>query len=197
MIAKLTGKLAYKCPQHVIIDVNGVGYRVLVSFNSFSSLPEVNETVDIFTHTYLREDQLTLYGFVTPEEKEIFQKFISVSGVGPKMALTILSGTKPAEIAQAICNENTGFLQSIPGVGQKTAKRIVIELKDKMKNYMSAETEESRPLADRLYDDVLSALTNLGYQRALAEKAIKKCAWDEKTTLENAIRDTLKEISQR
>ena len=76
MIAKLTGKLAYKCPQHVIIDVNGVGYRVLVSFNSFSSLPEVNETVDIFTHTYLREDQLTLYGFVTPEEKEIFQKFI-------------------------------------------------------------------------------------------------------------------------
>lgn len=197
MIAQLSGTLAYKTPQYVVIDVGGVGYRVFVSLTSFAALPEVGTPLTMLTHTHLREDQLTLFGFTTNEEKQIFQKLIAISGVGPKMALTILSGIPAVELAQAISGQNTSRLQSIPGVGKKTAERITVELKDKLLNLMphiSPDGTGAKP--HRFYDDVLSALINLGYQRAQAEKAIRGVSWDEIETIENAILKTLKELAK-
>ena len=197
MIAQLSGTLTHKSPQHVIVDVGGVGYRVFVSLTSFAALPETGASITIHTYTHLREDQLTLFGFMSMEEKEIFQKLIAVSGVGPKMALTILSGIPATELANAIAGENTARLQSIPGVGKKTAERITVELKDKLLAYLShTEPTEATTTSNRLYNDVLSALTNLGYQRPQAEKAMKRVPWHEVDTIESAIRRTLKELAQ-
>ncbi|MFH1875125.1 MAG: Holliday junction branch migration protein RuvA [Pseudomonadota bacterium] len=198
MIAQLTGKLAFKDPQHVIVNVSGVGYRVFVSFHTFSTLPEIGQDITIYTHTHLREDQLTLFGFMTSEEKEIFQKVISISGVGPKMALTILSGVSPQDLVRAIITKDLKVLQAIPGVGKKTSERIVIELQDKLKKYsVHTALPTSTSISNRLFEDVVSALTNLGYQRSLAEEAFQKCAWDENTPLEKALRQTLKEIAKK
>ncbi len=197
MIAQLTGTLLFKSPQYLIIDVNGVGYRVLVSLTSFAALPEVGSTLTIHTHTYFRDDGLSLFGFTTIEEKNLFQKLIAVSGVGPKIALTILSGIPAKELAQAISEQNVLRLKAIPGVGKKTAERIIIELKDKIiKDFSSLEYQSANVSPIQFYDDVLSALINLGYQRQQAEKAMQKIAWHEIQTIENAIRCTLKELAK-
>lgn len=197
MIAQLSGTLVFKSPQQLIIDVNGVGYRVLVSLTSFAALPETGGPVTIHTHTHLREDHLVLFGFTSLEEKSVFQKLIAVSGVGPKIALTILSGIPARELAEAISLENTSRLQSIPGVGKKTAERIIIELKDKlMKEFPRAESQAGASQSNRFYDDVLSALMNLGYQRSQAEKAMQRIPWSEVETIQNAIRRTLKELAK-
>lgn len=197
MIAQLSGTLVFKSPQHLIVDVNGVGYRVLVSLTSFAALPETGSPVTIHTHTHLREDQLVLFGFTSLEEKSVFQKLIAVSGVGPKIALTILSGIPARELAEAISVENTSRLQSIPGVGRKTAERIIIELKDKlMKEVPRTESQAEASQSNRFYDDVLSALMNLGYQRSHAEKAMQRIRWNEVETIQNAIRGTLKELAK-
>lgn len=197
MIAQLSGTLVFKSPQHLIVDVNGVGYRVLVSLTSFAALPETGNPVTIHTHTHLREDQLVLFGFTSLEEKSVFQKLIAISGVGPKIALTILSGIPARELAEAISLENTSRLQSIPGVGKKTAERIIIELKDKlMKEFPRAESQAGASQSNRFYDDVLSALMNLGYQRFQAEKAMQRIPWNEVETIQNAIRRTLKELAK-
>ncbi len=197
MIAQLSGTLLHKSPQYLIIDVGGVGYRVMASLNSFSHLPEVGSTVTIHTHTHMREDQIALFGFTSLEEKNIFQKLISISGVGPKIALTILSGIPASELAQAIGREDAAKLQSVPGVGKKTAERIIIELKDKLaKEYPSDISSAPASATRRIYEDVLSALMNLGYQRPAAEKAMKRVSWDETLTIEAAIRCTLREIAK-
>ncbi len=198
MIAQLTGKLAFKDPQHIVVNVLGVGYRVFVSFHTFSSLPEIGEEISIHTHTHIREDQLSLFGFLTTKEKEIFQKVITISGVGPKMALTILSGVPPYDLVRAIINKDLKVLQSIPGVGKKTAERIIIELQDKLKKQLTdTDIPTTKEPANQLFEDVVSALTNLGYQRSLAEKAFHKCAWEENTPLEKALRETLREIGKK
>lgn len=197
MIAQLSGILVHKSPQYLVIDVGGVGYRVTVSLTSFSQLPETGNAVTVHTHTHLREDQISLFGFMTVEEKSVFQKLIAVSGVGPKMALTMLSGIPAVELAEAIGREDTPRLQSIPGVGKKTAERIIIELKDKLgreMNFSGAPAAASS--TSRLYDDVLSALMNLGYQRPVAEKAMKRVEWNSMATIEAAIRATLKELAR-
>ena len=128
MIALLTGTVSSKAPDHCVIDVGGVGYKVLVSLTTFGSLPEVGSTLSLQIHTYVREDQLELFGFSSPEERELFQRLISISGVGPKMALGVLSGLPPRELAEAIGNEDHVRLTRIPGVGRKTADRIIVEL---------------------------------------------------------------------
>jgi len=197
MIAQLSGTLLQKSPQQVVIDVGGVGYRVMVSLTSFSQLPDAGAPVTIYTHTHLREDQLALFGFTTREEKAVFQKLIGISGVGPKSALTILSGIPAMELVAAIGREDVLRLQSIPGIGKKTAERIIIELKDKLaKDEQFFVSPSTAPPARRIYDDVLSALTNLGYQRLVAENAMKKVSWQEPITIENAIRVTLKELAK-
>jgi len=179
-----------------VIDVGGVGYRVTVSLTSFSQMPAPGEPVTLYTHTHLREDGISLFGFTSLEEKNIFQKLISISGVGPKIALTILSGLPAGELADAIGGEDAVKLQSIPGVGKKTAERIIIELKDKItRGHPAAENTQAASGARRLYDDVLSALENLGYQKPVAEKAMRSVNWNEVSTIEAAIRATLKGLA--
>lgn len=196
MIAQLTGKLVHRSPQYLIIDVGGVGYRVMVSLTTYAGLPEPDRIVTIHTHTHMREDAISLFGFTTIEEKNIFQKLISISGVGPKIALTILSGLPANELSDAISREDVARLQSVPGVGKKTAERIIIELKDKLPKMSVTEPSLHAQTSRQVYEDVLSALMNLGYQRAAAEKAMKRVDWDGNTTIEAALRATLKELAR-
>lgn len=194
MIAQLTGTLTHKSPQQLVLDVGGVGYAIIVSLNTFSMLPEEGKDISLAVHTYVREDQLVLYGFSSAEEKEMFGKLIAVSGIGPKVALAILSGLPPAHLATAITTEDAARLNAIPGVGKKTAERIIVDLKDKLSR------DGKLPEAVRLdsggttYHDALSALTNLGYTRVAAEKALRTIDWSENPALETSIRTALKEL---
>lgn len=195
MIAQLTGTLTYKSPHMLIVDVKGVGYAVSVSLTTFSALPEEGNEVALMIHTHVREDQLVLYGFITPDEKCLFAHLLSVSGVGPKVALGILSGIPPEQLAGAITSGDTARLNSIPGVGRKTAERIILDLKDKLARDPAiqatpAATQQNAPA----YDDALSALTNLGYKKVAAEKALSTIEWSASVQLETAIKDALKEL---
>ena len=176
MIAHLTGKLTQKQPNSVIIYVGGsVGFEITVPLSTFYDLGEVGAEVALHVYTYVREDALQLYGFRTEREKKLFLLLISVSGIGPKLAITILS-VNADELIAAIRANDLGRLVMIPGVGKKTAERLVIELRDKIATLSSPELEEqvrvgaSGPTTIR--DDLISALINLGYQRAAAEKAV-------------------------
>lgn len=180
MIAYLSGKLLEKDANVVIIDVNGVGYEVSIPLSTFYELGEVDADVSLRIQTIVREDAFQLFGFKTIREKELFLLLISVSGIGPKSAITALSGMSADEIISAIRTNNLARLNSIPGVGKKTAERLVIELRDKIAKLSAISGEEMKsegiPMTsgDVVLDDAISALTNLGYQRAAAEKAINQ-----------------------
>jgi Holliday junction DNA helicase RuvA len=180
MIAYLSGKLLEKQTTSVVLDVQGVGYEVLIPLSTFYELGEIGETVTLRIYTHVREDTLQLFGFKTLRERELFLHLISVSGIGPKSAITALSGMSADEIIGAIRSNNLVRLNSIPGIGRKTAERLVIELRDKITNLAGIASEELKaegiPAAsgDEIYDDAISALINLGYQRAAAEKALKQ-----------------------
>ena len=171
MIAHLRGKLIARHPNQVIVDAMGVGYDVTISVPTFSELPPAGGEVSLHIHTHLREDQIALYGFLRPEEKHLFEKLISVSGIGPKLAITILSGMPTNEMTSAIRGNDVARLTKIPGIGRKTAERMVLELRDKLP---PAGTDQVHvvPTLSAVQEDVLSALMNLGYQRASAEKAL-------------------------
>ena len=171
MIAHLRGKLLTKRPNQAIVETGGVGYDVAISVPTFSQLASPGSEVALFIHTHVREDALALYGFGHPEEKSIFEKLISVSGIGPKLAMTILSGMASDELGEAIRSNNLARLTKIPGVGRKTAERLLLELRDKMPP-AGAGTVSAVPSLSAIDEDVLSALMNLGYQRATAEKAL-------------------------
>jgi Holliday junction DNA helicase RuvA len=194
MIALLTGTVSSKAPDHCVIDVGGVGYKVLVSLTTFGSLPEVGSTLSLQIHTYVREDQLELFGFSSPEERELFQRLISISGVGPKMALGVLSGLPPRELAEAIGNEDHVRLTRIPGVGRKTADRIIVELKDRLKAFTGPGPVGAPGKISGCFDQALSALVNLGYTRQVAEGALRRLDWPKDWPLEEAIRCALKEL---
>jgi len=168
VIAHLRGKLAQKDPSRVIVDVNGVGYEVFVPLTTFTALPALGSEVSIDIHTHVREDLIALYGFSTRRERTIFEKLMTISGIGPKLAVTILSGGSVEDLVGAIKRSDLARLTSIPGVGRKTAERIILELKDKLQDF--AETQ-AKPAVEV---DVLSALENLGYNRALAENAVRR-----------------------
>jgi Holliday junction DNA helicase RuvA len=170
VIAHLRGKLAQKDPARIIVDVNGVGYEVFVPLTTFTSLPEPGSEVSIDVHTYVREDLIALYGFSTRRERGIFEKLMTISGIGPKLAVTILSGGSVEDLIGAIKRGDLARLTAIPGVGKKTAERIILELKDKLQEFVAA---PERPAVEI---DVMSALENLGYNRALAESAVKRAA---------------------
>lgn len=170
MIAHLRGRLAQKEPARVIVDVNGVGYEVFVPLTTFSALPAPGADVSIDIHTHVREDIIALYGFSTGRERTIFEKLMTISGIGPKLAITILSGGSVEDLVGAIKRGDLARLTAIPGVGKKTAERIVLELKDKLQEYTAA------PAKSGVEADVLSALENLGYNRALAESALARAA---------------------
>ncbi len=180
MIAYLSGKLLEKQANSVIIDVGGVGYEVTIPLSTFYELGEVGADVQIRIHTVVREDAFALFGFKTIREKELFLHLISVSGIGPKSAITALSGMSADEIISAIRQNDLARLNSIPGVGKKTAERLVIELRDKIAKLSGLVAEEMKAegipqsSGDAIFDDAISALTNLGYQRNAAEKALKQ-----------------------
>jgi Holliday junction DNA helicase RuvA len=178
LIAFLSGKLISKQPNSVVIDVNGVGYEVNIPLSTFYELGELDTNIALRVHTHVREDALLLYGFRTSVEKDLFLKLTSVTGIGPKLALTALSGMPAQELVSAIRNNDLARLTAIPGVGRKTAERLIIELRDKMAKMMlsGTEAEPATPRVvtaeDALKDDITSALVNLGWQKNVAEKAV-------------------------
>jgi Holliday junction DNA helicase RuvA len=176
MIAALTGTLVVKSPQSLILDVHGVGYEIFTSLQTYYRLPEPKETVHLHIHTHVREDALNLYGFLGSEEKAAFLFVTSVSGIGPRLALALLSGLTVRELASAIRASDAKRLCAVPGVGQKTAARLILELQDKMATLAATETPASaaREPAATAADDALSALVNLGYQPAAAREAIRQ-----------------------
>jgi Holliday junction DNA helicase RuvA len=174
MIAHLRGRLLEKHPNRVTIDVQGVGYEAHVPLSTFYGLPEAGGDLSLRIHTHVREDALVLYGFATLLELQLFERLISVSGIGPKLALAVLSGIEPNDLVNAIKQSDIARLTGIPGVGKKTAERIVLELKDKLAAFLPADTSGSAlgvAGGESMRTDVLSALINLGYHRPLAERA--------------------------
>jgi Holliday junction DNA helicase RuvA len=174
VIAHLRGKIFEKHPNRIVVDVNGVGYDVFVPLSTFYGLGDPGGDIALRIHTHVREDALTLYGFATLLEQELFERLIGVSGIGPKVALAVLSGIEPQELIRAIERGDLARLTAIPGVGKKTSERIVLELKDRLPRSQAAAAAVGAAAADApvVRDDVLSALVNLGYHRPLAEKAV-------------------------
>lgn len=171
MIAHLRGKLIARHPNQAIVETGGVGYDVIISVPTFSDLPQTGSEVALYIHTHVREDQLALYGFLRSEEKLLFEKLITVSGIGPKLAITILSGMPADDMVNAIRGNDVARLTKIPGIGKKTAERMTLELRDKLPA-MGEQTAATVPALSPVQDDVLSALVNLGYQRPAAEKVL-------------------------
>jgi Holliday junction DNA helicase RuvA len=171
MIAHLRGKLLAKHPNQAVVETAGVGYDVTISVPTFSDLPPMGDEVALHIHTHVREDVIALYGFLRPSEKLLFEKLISVSGIGPKLGITILSGMPAEEMVRAIRGNDVARLTRIPGIGRKTAERMVLELRDKLPE-AAPTTAPASPIMSGAEEDVLSALVNLGYQRAAAEKAL-------------------------
>jgi len=171
MIAHLRGKLISKHPNQAIVEAGGVGYDVTISVPTFSELPALNAEVSFFIHTHVREDALALFGFLRAQEKQLFEKLLSVSGIGPKLAITILSGMPADAMVAAIKGNNVAALTRIPGIGKKTAERMVLELRDKLDAFgVPPEAAAMSPVEE----DVISALVNLGYQRPMAERALAR-----------------------
>jgi len=197
MIAFLRGRIIDKQPNLIIIDVQGVGYEVHVPLSTYYEAGEPGAEAALRIYTHVREDALQLYGFLTPLEEQLFERLISISGIGPKLGIAVLSGIEPAELVSAIQRGDVTRLTGIPGVGKKTAERIVLELKDRLAQMAAspAITSAGAPAGDRLRDDLLSALQNLGYHRPLAEKAVDAAlAKAETPTFEQALRGALREL---
>jgi len=200
MIGQLRGQLIAKKPNQVLLDVHGVGYEIHIPLTSFYELPPEGSEVLLRIHTHVREDCLLLYGFISPKERDLFLRLISISGIGPKLAISILSGGRVEELAQAIAQGNLARLTSIPGVGRKTAERVVLELKGHMGPFVAPEAPEGKDagrITDRLEEDILSALVNLGYPRAGAEKALASVqrAGGFERSFEEVLRRTLRQLA--
>jgi len=174
MIGRLTGRLATKAPDQILLDVAGVGYLVHIPLSTFYELPEVESPVTLSIHTHVREDTLALYGFLTERERSLFLLLLSVAGIGPRVALTVLSGIPPAELVGALRKQDVRRLMAIPGVGKKTAERMVLELAEKAQAFAGEEIPEAAAAVEA--QDVVSALVNLGYRKGEAEKAVEAAA---------------------
>jgi holliday junction DNA helicase RuvA len=196
MIAHIRGRLLSKHPNQAIVEAAGVGYDVTISVSTFSDLPAPGGEVALHIHTHVREDALALYGFLRQSEKQIFEKLISVSGIGPKLAITILSGMPADEMAGAIRGNDVAKLTRIPGIGRKTAERMVLELRDKLPKEALGEPA-TLPAITPVEEDVLSALMNLGYQRAAAERALTSVSRNGKAaSFEVMFRESLAMLSK-
>lgn len=197
MIAKLTGRLVEKHATRLVVDVHGVGYEVQVPLSTFYHLPEPGADVTLRIHTHVREDAMLLFGFSTTLEQQLFERLIAVSGIGPKLALAVLSGIDPADLVRAVRAGDVGRLTLIPGIGKKTAERIGLELKDRLTEQLAAELAAepgASPGEPTLRADVVSALLNLGYHRAPAEKAVEAAL---KGTDQQSFEGVLKRALQR
>jgi Holliday junction DNA helicase RuvA len=173
MIGRLTGRLASKAPDQILLDVAGVGYLVHIPLSTFYELPEVEKPASLWIHTHVREDALSLFGFLTERERSLFLLLLGVAGIGPKVALTVLSGIPPSELVAALRKQDVRRLVAVPGVGKKTAERMVLELSEKVAAFAEEAPAETAAVAA---EDVVSALVNLGYRRADAERAVEGIA---------------------
>jgi Holliday junction DNA helicase RuvA len=201
MIAHISGILFSKNPQSVIVDINGVGYQILIPLSTFYQLPDEAERVSLHVYTHVREDTLQLFGFQTEMEKGLFLLLISVSGIGPKVALNILSGMGSEELLGAIVRNDSERIATIPGVGQKTSQRITLELKErasKLAGGIDLEPKERVRIEDKeIYEDALSALINLGYPAKAAKKAIDKAIQaDDDMNIETLLKEALRNLAQ-
>jgi len=196
MIASLQGVLSYKSANYIVIDVNGIGYGVTVPLNTFYSLPEPGNEVRLVIHTHVKEDSISLYGFSEARERDIFHLIISVSGIGPRLAVNILSGIAYDELVKALSTENMGRLVSIPGIGKKMAERLVFELKDKIHTVIPEDVPDETVVSP-VKEDALSALVNLGYKKNVATRAVDRVLQEggEETTLETLLTESLKILS--
>lgn len=198
MIGYLSGKIIKKNADKVLLNIGGVGYQIQITTNTFYALPDVGEEYEFFIHTHVREDQLTLYGFPREIEKAVFLSLIGVSGIGPKLALSVLSSLETDEILKAIVQGNSGILNTIPGVGKKTSERIVLELKDKITKTFPEELDrvkKGKKVEATFRDDLISALLNLGYKKNVAEVAASRLDETKHPTLETALKESLKYLS--
>jgi Holliday junction DNA helicase RuvA len=200
MIGQIRGQLLQKKPNVVLVDVQGVGYEVNIPVTSFYELPSEGNEVVLKIYTHVREDALLLFGFKSQREKDLFLKLISISGIGPKLGISIMSGGRVEELAQAIADGDLARLTSIPGVGRKTAERVVLELRSQITPFLvpeQAQTSREAGRADGLQDDIISALVNLGYPKPAAEKAIATVlrSGECERTFEDLLRHTLHRLA--
>ena len=201
MIALLTGRLAFKAPSHLALDVQGVGYEVFIPLSTYYNLPNVQDSLTLSIHTHVREDAIQLFGFSTPQEKDAFVLLLSVSGIGPKSALGILSALPVSDLVSAIQSGDVEKLETVPGIGKKSAGRLVLELKDKLtKLHPALMPPDAQFLKgrDEQFDDALSALTNLGYRASDAKEALKAAQQSRSgpLTLQELIRESLKKLAR-
>ena len=173
MIGRLTGRLATKAPDQILLDVAGVGYLVHIPLSTFYELPEVEKPASLWIHTHVREDALSLFGFLTERERSLFLLLLGVAGIGPKVALTVLSGIPPSELVAALRKQDVRRLVAVPGVGKKTAERMVLELTEKVAAFAEEAPPETATVAA---EDVISALVNLGYRKTDAERSVEAIA---------------------
>jgi Holliday junction DNA helicase RuvA len=198
MIALLSGKIAYKGISHIVVEANGVGYRVFIPLNTFYELPEAGENVTLHIHTQVRDDAINLFGFYSRQDCELFQMMISVSGIGPKVAISILSGISSPELLEAISMGNLAKLVTIPGIGKKMAERLILELREKVVKKISMDgvgvADAKRKINDEMMEDALSALVNLGYKANAARDALAKAATDagDKLVMDQLLKKALK-----
>ena len=197
MIALLRGRLAEKHPNRVIVDVQGIGYDVQIPLSTFYDLGEPGSDVVFRVHTHVREDALALFGFSTMLELQLFEQLIGVSGIGPRLALAVISGIDPPDLLRAITEGDVSRLTGIPGVGKKTAQRIGLELKDRLSAILALEPELGPGgTSTDMRDDLLSALLNLGYHRQLAERAVEVALADQGESFEKTLRLALRELAR-
>jgi Holliday junction DNA helicase RuvA len=192
MIARLAGRLVQKSPEALVVDVHGVGYRVMVSLNAFAALPEQGAEVELAIHTNLRENALELFGFVSPDERVLFGALITVSGIGPRMALNILSGLPAGDLRDALASGNVNRLVAVPGVGKRTAERLIVELQDRVRKLSAAPPGDGAAAADA---EAVSALVNLGYRQPEAERAVRAVSASGARGLAEVIRRALQKLS--
>ncbi len=196
MIAYITGRIISKASDSVIIENNGIGYEILIPLSTFYNLTDDQKEVSLYIYPHVKDETLTLFGFYTMLEKRIFLMLISITGIGPKLAINILSGMGPEDLLNAIANEDIGHLCRIPGIGKKTAQRMVLELKDKSSNIIASEKIAQREIDDPLIKDAISALVNLGYPEETARSALKKVSKKIRgADLELLIKESLRIIS--
>ena len=197
MIGALTGRIVDKQPERLVLDVNGVGYQLHVPLSTFYELGDPGATVSLRVHTYVREETLSLFGFATRLELQVFERLITISGVGPRLALAVLSGIEPPDLVRAVTRGDVDRLTRIPGVGKKTAERIGLELKDRLPAALAGEPDaggETPPDGDK--GDVVSALLNLGYHRTAAERAAQAAVESGAAGFERTLRQALRELSK-
>jgi Holliday junction DNA helicase RuvA len=198
MIAFLRGRVLDKQPNRIVVDVQGVGYDVIVPLSTFYDVGEEGADVSLRVHTHVREDALQLYGFLTDFERQVFERLIGISGIGPKLAIAVLSGVDSRDLVAAVQRGDVARLTAIPGIGKKTAERIVLELRDRLSQLAAVAPSGTSPVAsggDRVRADLLSALQNLGYHRAQADKAVDKVlAASPERPFEQVLKDALREL---